>query len=63
MPQYTYDGPVMAFDKLISERWTGTTFADTERKARVNLAYQFKKQNNRIPATKIYLPGNVIALD
>ena len=56
---YTYDGPVLEFGKLISTRWSASTYAPSERKARSNLAYQFKKQNNRIPGTRITLPGDI----
>ena len=54
---YSYDGPVMEFDKCIADHWQGATFAPTEARARSNLAYQFKKQFNRIAATRISLPG------
>lgn len=43
MNQYMYDGPVMNFGTCISDRWHGTTYAVSEKKARSNLAYQFKK--------------------
>ena len=43
MAVYRYDGPVMEFDKCISNRWQGETTASSEKKARSNLAYQFKK--------------------
>ena len=59
MNQYTYDGPVMEFDICIANRWQGSTFAVSEKKARSNLAYQFKKNNNRIPGSRISLPGKV----
>lgn len=59
MNQYTYDGPVMAFDICIANRWHGTTYATSEQKARSNLAYQFKKKNNRIAGTRITLPGKL----
>ena len=44
MNQYLYDGPVMEFGTCISNRWQGTTYAVSERKARSNLVYQFKKK-------------------
>lgn len=59
MAKYIYEGPVMEFDKLLTNRWKGETVADSERKARSNLAYQFKKNNNRIAAAKITLPGEL----
>ena len=59
MNQYLYDGPVMEFGTCTSNRWQGTTYAVSERKARSNLVYQIKKKNNRVPGAKITLPGEV----
>lgn len=59
MNQYTYDGPVMNFGTCISDQWHGTTYAVSEKKASSNLAYQFKKNNNRITGSRITLPGKV----
>nr|DAH20435.1 MAG TPA: hypothetical protein [Bacteriophage sp.] len=41
----------------------GSTYAPSERKARSNLAYQFKRDNNRLPNTKISLPGKIVKLN
>ena len=54
MNQYAYDGPVMEWVK-------STTYAVSEKKARSNLVYRFKKQHNRLPNTRITLPGKLIA--
>lgn len=62
MPKYIYDGPVMEFNTLLMGHWKGETIAPTESKARSNLAYQFKKQNHRLPNTKIILTGKLIAV-
>ncbi len=59
MNLYLYDGPVMEFGNCIANRWTASTHAVSEKKARANLAYQFKKTYNRLPGTKIILPGKV----
>ncbi len=59
MNQYTYSGPVMEFNTCIATNWKGTTLAPSAEKARSNLAYQFKKANNRRPNTKITLPGKI----
>lgn len=59
MDRYSYDGPVMEFDRVISDRWIGSTYAISEKKARSNLTYQFKKQFNKIASTKITLPGKI----
>lgn len=59
MNKYSYNGPVMEFDRCIANKWRGETMAVSEKKAKSNLAYQFKKKNNRTAATRISLPGNV----
>lgn len=57
---FSYNGPVEEFGRCIANRWVGTTVAPTEAKARSNLAYQFKQQNKKAPATKITLPGKIV---
>lgn len=63
MPRYSYSGPVMEFNTLLTDIWKGETTAPSERKARSNLAYQFKKTNNRIAGSKIILPGKLNIVD
>ena len=63
MNQYLYDGPVMMFDRCISDHWQGCTYAVSEKKAKSNLIYQFKKSNNRMPNTKVSLPGKIIRIE
>lgn len=60
MNKYVYYGPVMEFDTLLTDHWRGETMAPTKNKARSNLAYQFKKQYNRLPGSKITLPGKIM---
>lgn len=62
MKKYTYDGPVMEFEKCITNKWKSSTYAVSEKKARSNLIYQFKIQNHRLPNTKITLPGKLKAV-
>lgn len=57
--KYIYEGPVMAFNACVDNRWRGETMAPTESKARSNLAYQYKKQNNKVAGTRITLPGKI----
>ena len=47
MNLYLYDGPVMEFDNCVANRWTASTRAVSE------------KKNNRLPGTKIILPGKI----
>lgn len=60
MNLYSYDGPVLEFDKVVASRWQGQTYASSENKARANLAYQFKRNNGKVPRTKITLPGKIV---
>ena len=59
MNKYSYNGPVMEFDRCIANKWRGETMAVSEKKAKSNLVYQFKKKSNRTAATRISLAGNV----
>lgn len=60
MNRYSYNGPVMEFEQCVSNNWEGTTYAASEKKARSNLAYQYKRQHNKIAATRITLPGKLV---
>ncbi len=59
MAKYSYNGPVTEFGRCIVNNWQGTTYASSESRARNNLAYQFKTQNNRMASSKIDLPGKL----
>lgn len=63
MNQYAYNDSVMEFGKCIVNHWTGATYVESEKKAKNNLAYQFKKNNNRVPASKITLPGELTVIN
>ena len=63
MPKFTYKGPVMEFNTLLADSWEGETVAPSEKKARSNLTYQFKKRNNRIAGSRITLPGKIMMVD
>lgn len=60
---YIYEGPVTAFGKCVAFKWKGRTYAPTENKARCNLSYQFKIQNNLVPNTRIELPGRILVVE
>lgn len=63
MNRYMYRGPVMAFNTLMANNWSGETMASSEAKARSNLEYQYKKKNNWVAQTKVTLPGKIIRMD
>ena len=58
--KYVYEGWVLLFDKIIATNWHGETMAPTEKKAKSNLIFQFKKQNNLAPSAKVTLLDGVI---
>lgn len=63
MNLYSYDGPVLEFNRIIANQWHGSTRAESEKKARSNLAYQFKKQYGKAPRSNITLPGKLISIE
>lgn len=63
MPLFTYDGPVKEFDRIVNEHWRGSTVAPTEKKARSNLTYQYKRETKRSPMSKITLTGKLIMIE
>lgn len=62
MQEYMYQGPVMVFENCVEHRWVGKTMANSEKKARSNLAYQYKKATKRSPTAKITLPGKLMVV-
>lgn len=63
MQLYFYDGPVLEFEKIIANHWSASTRAESEKKARSNLAYQFKKQYGKVPQSKITIPGKLTIIE
>lgn len=63
MKLYSYDGPVLEFDRIIANHWKSTTKATSEKRARCNLAHQFKQQYGKISRSKITIPGKLIIID
>lgn len=59
MEKYIYDGPVMLFDRCITNHWKAETIAVSPAKAKNNLKYRFKKENNLLSTSKIDLPGTI----
>lgn len=60
MNLYTYDGPVLEFNRIVANRWQAETHAVSEAKARTNLSFQFKRNTGRAPQSKITLPGKIV---
>ena len=63
MKEYFYNGPVKEFDKIIANQWSGSTRATSEKKARCNLAYQFKMEFGREARSKITIPGKLTIIE
>ena len=63
MPVYYYDGPVMKFEHIVTNRWVSRTYAVSEKKARSNLTHQFKMENGLTANSKITLPGKIVTIE
>lgn len=63
MHLYVYDGIVKEFGRTIADKWHGETVAESERKARSNLTYQYKKSHNKSNNTKITLTSEIIQIN
>ena len=63
MNLYDYNGPVLEFDKVVANNWSASTRAQSEKKARCNLAYQFKMETGRVARSKITIPGKLIIVE
>ena len=60
MNKYSYDGVVKEFDTIISNRWRGSTYATSEKKARSNLLHRYQTEHGQSPDSKVTLPGKLI---
>lgn len=59
MDRYTYFGPVLVFGTVVENNYTATTYASSEKKAKSNIAFQFKKSTGKLPGAKVELPGKL----
>lgn len=59
MNRYSYIGPVMEFDRCVERSWEGETVAVSEKKAKSNLIFQWKKAHGRTANSRITLPGEL----
>jgi hypothetical protein len=60
MNRYAYKGAVMEFDRCVDTNYKAETMAPSVAKARSNLTYRWKKENNREPYTRITLPDKIV---
>ena len=56
---YSYEGPVMQFDKCIQGWWSAKTWAISKKKARANLLYRYKNDHGYSKTAAIELPGYI----
>jgi hypothetical protein len=63
LKRYSYKGPVCEFGRVIASMWTAETSAPSSKKALSNLAFQFKRDNNKIKTAKITLPGKLTVVE
>lgn len=62
MQQYQYEGPVMSFETCVRSKWIATTSAISEKKAKSNLVYRYKRENGLLPSASIRLPGKIVPI-
>lgn len=63
MKLYAYDGPVYEFNMLVCRNFKAKTQANSESKARANLAYRYKKKVGYLPTAKVSLPGKLVIIE
>lgn len=56
---WKYSGEVLMFGKVIARNWHGETSAETKDKAKSNLLYKFKKENNLQPWVKVTFVNDI----
>lgn len=56
---YSYEGPVTIFGTCVQNMWRGQTIATSVKKARSNLVFQWKRDNNKSTNSRVELPGEV----
>lgn len=59
---WRYSGPIAVFGKVIEVRYSAETYAISEKKARSNIAYQYKRDRNLNVSSNVALLDKVIAI-
>lgn len=60
---YIYEGPVMAFDKVIQDFWRRGTQACSESRALANLQFCYKRRKKMAPNSKICLDKSYLRIE
>lgn len=63
MQLYSYAGPVEYFGRCVADNWKASTYAESEKKARSNFEYQFKKRHGLMAGSRITLPGKIVMVE
>lgn len=58
--RYSYCGAVSSYGQILSNKWQAHTYAESESKARNNLAYQFRKHMGLVQSVPIKLTEEII---
>lgn len=59
MKKYMYEGPIMVFETCVASNWKAYTTATSEAQARNNMTYKAKRLLNKLPSTRVTLPGKI----
>lgn len=57
--RYKLDGAMCLFDNLIDGNVHGTTMAVSKAKAKSNFEYNYKKNHNMLPTSKVTFKGTI----
>ena len=60
--KFAYCGGVSSYGQILSNRWEGQTYAQSEGKARSNLTYQFRKHMGLVQGVPIRLTGKILEI-
>lgn len=59
MKKYMYEGPIMFFETCVASNWKAYTTATSEAQARNNITHQAKRLLNKLPSSRVTLPGKI----
>ena len=63
MEKYFYEGPIKLFDQIIVKHVEDYTVASSEKKARANLTFRYKRLLGYESSAKISMPGKLTIVD
>lgn len=57
---YMFEGGVYHYDRLLTAKWATGTYAVSEKQARNNILYQYKKKFKLMQNVQLKLDGKII---